>query len=564
MSNGQHEGRRSRGGFVSPPPSTSPEDSEWSVARTTLMSRPSPPALSLCTNAAPSGSEKRVSQHYSPSAGYRYQQHIHHFATVPSVSSTPRVGVTPRRVVSSPPPQPDLIPAFARPPVDDFFVEGLPEGLLNSEQSLTVSFSAAPSRTNDAVPVVGCLDLSSTDALLFGDILGRVVVYDNDRHRRLVQKHSHQGFLAEFDCLKSVHVNESIRSVRFINPPRCPGVTSYLAANERTVKLYRVRDSNPLQPKRSVVPARAFTGPHQFPVHTVSLCADAETFLTADDFQVFWWNLEAEDTTRAACISDIKPVSMDAIDELLTAASFHPTHGSLFLTASSSGAVCVGDLRDPPCRHPRRYSMRLQLQAQHNSFQCEHDDILVSVSDALFMNDTTVITRDYLSLKQWDLRYPTKQTRTAMVMSHVTPHISVLYDNDSIFDRFTIAADPDTGVVATGLYDGMVAVWRSQAPSADDSSPDSDVEYYRADFDNACSSSGRVPKPPLVPDEDASVVCLNKVLAVAIGSGARRFACAIADHVFVFDRSMDAAVTSPLPSSPAGSRRASEVSDSAF
>lgn len=56
------------------------------------------------------------------------------------------------------------------------------------------------------------------------------------------------------------------------------------------------------------------------------------------------------------------------------------------------------------------------------------------------------------------------------VMDYVVPHLDTLYDNDSIFDRFPIAVDDESGMVVTGLYDNAISVWQplNTACSADD------------------------------------------------------------------------------------------------
>lgn len=46
-----------------------------------------------------------------------------------------------------------------------------------------------------------------------------------------------------------------------------------------------------------------------------------------------------------ADILDMKPKSMDELTEVITAATFHPSHNSVFLYSSSRGCIKMGDMR---------------------------------------------------------------------------------------------------------------------------------------------------------------------------------------------------------------------------
>ena len=350
------------------------------------------------------------------------------------------------------------------------------------------------------------------------------------RPTRFTKRCSHQAFVEEFDCRKSTTIDHQLRCVRFLPPNRSPGVTSYLAANEKTIKLFRIRNEQfqhannaqhsglihvrrrssmlmggggggslaadcgspiggaaadggvfasngdyfPVTPrqrfnKRIVMPVKAFTNVHQYNIQSLSLSADSETFLSLDDLQVFWWHLEAQDTTKATKLADLKPESGQP-DILLTAAAFHPQNGSIFLVSNSNGACEIGDLRDPPCRKKREYQVTLQVRPElHNTvFHAEHSDILSAISAASFMGRDFVVTRDYLSLKMWDMRFPTHPVAACPVLDFLAPTMDYLYDKDLIFDRFPLAVDDQSMTVATGLYAGTVAVWRPGRESARD------------------------------------------------------------------------------------------------
>ena len=45
-------------------------------------------------------------------------------------------------------------------------------------------------------------------------------------------------------------------------------------------------------------------------------------------------------------IVDIKPVNMEELAQVITAAEFHPTHCNLFMYSSSKGTVKLADMRE--------------------------------------------------------------------------------------------------------------------------------------------------------------------------------------------------------------------------
>jgi len=45
-------------------------------------------------------------------------------------------------------------------------------------------------------------------------------------------------------------------------------------------------------------------------------------------------------------IVDIKPVNMEELTEVITAAEFHPLHCNLFMYSSSKGTIKLADMRE--------------------------------------------------------------------------------------------------------------------------------------------------------------------------------------------------------------------------
>lgn len=55
-------------------------------------------------------------------------------------------------------------------------------------------------------------------------------------------------------------------------------------------------------------------------------------------------------------IVDIKPVNMEELTEVITAAEFHPSHCNLFMYSSSKGTIKLADMRESALcdRHVKR------------------------------------------------------------------------------------------------------------------------------------------------------------------------------------------------------------------
>lgn len=419
------------------------------------------------------------------------------------------------------------------------------------------------------------------------------------RGREVLRRHSHKAFVKSINALTSVAVEPYVKCLTFVRPRCSPSMISYLTANERVIKLFHVRREGfspfnafpgmedvigktfagsryfaRLPPQPAILPIKEF-GPVTNSIQALSVSADGETFMSVEDLQVFWWHFESADTTKATCIADLRPPSgaLDEVEELVTASSFHPTHSSLFLLTRSSGVLNIGDLRDPPSRQKRKYAIRSELTPQQNPLSCPaYDEILCSISDASFLGPDHVVTRDYLSLKLWDLRKPDQPCAMMPVMNYVSKYLDSLYENDSIFDRFPVAVDDVSGTVVTGLYDGAVAVWQplhAGLPLHDS------LVHYRADpfaepGDVAAGGVVTVPElektladawattlsvphhSPLSPnvheDEDGGMGGMseeaipepftNKVLTIAIAPGGERFGYTYKNGrlVYVFER----------------------------
>lgn len=394
------------------------------------------------------------------------------------------------------------------------------------------------------------------------------------RNRELVRRVHHSAHMKSINALNSAVVEPEVKCLSFV--PNCsPSVISYLTANQRMIKLFRVRREgfSPLdffpsmeqvirrhQPSlpsygrysapKAILPVKEF-GPTTNSIQQLSLCADCQTFMSVQDLELYWWDMEASDTTKGSCIVDLTPLSgnVDEIMELVTAADFHPSHGSLFLMSRSTGVINIGDLRDPPCRPGRKFSISTKTLPRHNTFSCDkYDEILCSVCAASFFGNDYFVTRDYLSLKLWDLRKTGSPCASYPIMGYMFPYLDTLYRTDYIFERFPLALDTTSCKVIAGVYDNAVAVWRPLSCT-------DNIQFYRAnpedDPSDPHTSTGPVMVEELMqrveqqfeavnaPNNQFAVpsCLLSKVSCVDIAPGGERFAFASKEgkQIFVFE-----------------------------
>lgn len=347
----------------------------------------------------------------------------------------------------------------------------------------------------------------SGDYLAAGDRGGRIVVFERSEppqraatsamaaeeserkgRRRSVPKAEFKFFAefqsheSEFDYLKSMDIEEKINKIRFL--PRGNDSLMMLTTNDKTVKLWKVfaKGVNQMYTPaaspgvlsddesagsdgegggRVVLPAiedggetmtalakRVYANAHAYHINSISLCSDQETFLSGDDLRVNLWSLES----AGDCFNvvDIKPENMDELAEVITCTEFHPQDCAQFAYSTSKGAVRLCDLRSRAlCDTPAR-TLALEEDPGSKSFFSE---IIGSISDMKFGSDgRSVLTRDYMTLKLWDLAMERAPVRTVRIHEHLRPRLCELYENEAIFDKFECALSGDGAQMVTGSY----------------------------------------------------------------------------------------------------------------
>jgi len=62
------------------------------------------------------------------------------------------------------------------------------------------------------------------------------------------------------------------------------------------------------------------------------------------------------------------------------------------------------------------------------------------------------VSRDYLSVKLWDVRFGRQPIATIAVCDYLEKNLLSLYEEDFIYDKFFLDVSPCSGYIVTGAY----------------------------------------------------------------------------------------------------------------
>ncbi|KAI8869319.1 protein phosphatase 2A regulatory subunit PR55 [Ramicandelaber brevisporus] len=239
-----------------------------------------------------------------------------------------------------------------------------------------------------------------------------------------------------------------------LNPfsPTNAFVNSFRSTNSNSIDTLRFPQLVTTEPIMSAQEKRKFPSAHHYTINSLSINADQEIFLSADDLRVNLWNLRSN--VQSFTMFDLKPDEMKDLKEVITTAEFHPGQCNLMMFGSSKGTIRVCDLRDGSyCILPAT-----------NFFS----EIVASISDAKFCpfpgHERLILTRDYMSLRLWDLAMPAQPLKTIVVHDYIRSKMCDLYDNDDMFDKFECFfghgnANESGLSIMTGTYNNYLALY---------------------------------------------------------------------------------------------------------
>ncbi|KAI4893711.1 hypothetical protein NFI96_012170 [Prochilodus magdalenae] len=354
---------------------------------------------------------------------------------------------------------------------------------------LTLSYSSL--LCSVTADIISTVEFNSTGELLAtGDKGGRVVVFQreqeskNQPHRRGEYNvySTFQSHEPEFDYLKSLEIEEKINKIRWL--PQQNAAYFLLSTNDKTVKLWKIseRDKRPegynlkdedgrirdpstitslrvpvLRPMDLMVeatPRRVFSNGHTYHINSISVNSDYETYMSTDDLRINLWHLEITNRSFTVLdIVDIKPANMEELTEVITAAEFHPHQCNTFVYSSSKGSIRLCDMRAAAlCDNHSKFFEEPEDPSNRSFFS----EIISSISDVKFSHSGRyLMTRDYLTVKVWDLNMESKPLETYQVHDYLRSKLCSLYENDCIFDKFECVWNGSDSVIMTGSYNNF-------------------------------------------------------------------------------------------------------------
>ncbi|KAL6568219.1 Serine/threonine protein phosphatase 2A 55 kDa regulatory subunit B beta isoform [Orobanche hederae] len=343
--------------------------------------------------------------------------------------------------------------------------------------------------------------------------------YTVSRHPEFRYKTEFQSHEPEFDYLKSLEIEEKINKIRWCQAAN--GALFLLSTNDKTIKYWKVQEKkikkisdmnadphkaagNGFVANSSVSPIpklsldnggypdrsynclsndfcfppggisslrlpvvtssetslharcrRVYAHAHDYHINSISSNSDGETFISADDLRINLWNLEI--SNQSFNIVDVKPTNMEDLTEVITSAEFHPTHCNTLAYSSSKGSIRLIDLRQSAlCDSHSKIFEEPEAPGSRSFFT----EIIASISDIKFARDGRyILSRDYMTLKLWDINMDSGPVSTFQVHEHLRPKLCDLYENDSIFDKFECCLSGDGLRVATGSYSNLFRVF---------------------------------------------------------------------------------------------------------
>uniref|UniRef100_A0AC34G0C5 Serine/threonine-protein phosphatase 2A 55 kDa regulatory subunit B n=1 Tax=Panagrolaimus sp. ES5 TaxID=591445 RepID=A0AC34G0C5_9BILA len=229
--------------------------------------------------------------------------------------------------------------------------------------------------------LISCVEFSPDgEFLATGDKGGRVVIFQRDQSGKYTNGNrsseynvysTFQSHEPEFDYLKSLEIEEKINQIRFLKKKNASNFI--ISTNDKTVKLWKISererrmaeggynlrndDGTPrsfnkelqlpkLEQMELIVeasPRRVYANAHTYHINSISVNSDQETFISSDDLRINLWHHEI--TSQSYNIVDIKPVNMEELTEVITAAEFHPKDCNLLAYSSSKGIIRLCDMR---------------------------------------------------------------------------------------------------------------------------------------------------------------------------------------------------------------------------
>ncbi|GAA6007725.1 hypothetical protein JCM10207_004854 [Rhodosporidiobolus poonsookiae] len=449
--------------------------------------------------------------------------------------------------------------------------------------------------------IISCVEFDHTgDYLATGDKGGRVVLFERNESKKGCEYKFYTEFQShepEFDYLKSLEIEEKINKIRWCK--RQNAAHFLLSTNDKTIKLWKVFEKSlkvvaenngsaaasgsppsppagqplpnmpsSLGPSQSngggdgqtpylrlprmtyhdtivaAVPRKVYANAHAYHINSISINSDGETYMSADDLRINLWNLNISD--QSFNILDIKPVNMEELTEVITAAEFHPVSCNFFCYSSSKGTVKLADMREQALCDKHAKLFEEEEDPSNKSFFSE---IISSVSDVKFSKDGRyLLSRDYLTLRIWDINMENKPVQTINVHDHLRSKLCDLYENDCIFDKFECTFSGNGENVLSGSYNNYFHIYDKNAEQ--DIVLQADKSAFKAKKIGANKNKGAAgkggansgaAKKPVIDTENIDFN--KKILHASYHPNEDTVAIAATNNLFIFGRQQSSSST---------------------
>ncbi|CAJ0845881.1 2890_t:CDS:2 [Entrophospora sp. SA101] len=357
------------------------------------------------------------------------------------------------------------------------------------------------------------------DYLATGDKGGRVVLFERNEGKKGCEYKFYTEFQShepEFDYLKSLEIEEKINKIKWY----------------KTIKLWKVFEkslkvvaennlSDGLKPQNGKI--QNLRLPKLAQHDTIIAAVPRKVYANAHAYHINSISINSDD------IVDIKPANMEELVEVITAAEFHPIHCNLFMYSSSKGTIKLSDMRISALCDQHAKMFEEQEDPANKSFFSE---IISSISDVKFSKDGKyILSRDYLTLKIWDINMENKPLKTINIHDHLRTKLCDLYENDCIFDKFECTFSGDGQNVLTGSYDNYFHIYDQEGLT--DISLQADKSAFKAKRVGSKSKPlrGRVKKDEINVD---NIDFNKKILHASWHPNENSIAVAATNNLFIF------------------------------
>ncbi|XP_018862694.1 serine/threonine-protein phosphatase 2A 55 kDa regulatory subunit B delta isoform [Parus major] len=305
------------------------------------------------------------------------------------------------------------------------------------------------------------------DLLATGDKGGRVVIFQREQETksRPVSRGEYnvystfQSHEPEFDYLKSLEIEEKINKIRWL--PQQNAAHFLLSTNDKTIKLWKISERDKRAEGYNLKDEDGrLREPFRVTELRVSLCSlalcislHALLYLHATKLkcanQKWCWGQghvfiddqaeEISELTAWKCLTEtflrkklVTDVKFSSTENSGSRKSWRWFHVELCVLSA-----VFEEPEDPSSR----------------SFFSE---IISSISDVKFSHSGRyMMTRDYLSVKVWDLNMENRPVETYQVHEYLRSKLCSLYENDCIFDKFECCWNGSDSTIMTGSYNNF-------------------------------------------------------------------------------------------------------------